>query len=780
MPPLRLILLAVVILAVVGALGALLGHFSVPESPRLPTGDNVSGSAAQGGANAQVVLADPDATPVFFHTPTGPGANLEVAMQQVERAARAGVHQYVVDVPLPWEGPNDLVAVYDTLHRFIEKDPEATFVLRLDGNPPGPWLQRNRGHAMHVNGQALRYPTPASELWQRTAMDALTTLAEGFSKHALQHRVMGYVLAALENGRWMRSGNDASPASREAFRTWLSRRYPDDAALQAAWNDRTVTRATAVVPEPVDTEDTTAVFFEPPAMQNHADFLTFQSESTADAIAAFTVHLKARIPEDRFVLAPYGYALEPANAHAGHFALGAIIDSDLDGIIAPVSYRDRGLGETGGMVGPFSSVLLRGKRWFLIDDTRTGLTYDAESDRFVRMEGLLADDVFHVQQRNFATAFTHGMGIVWSDPEGRGGLNDREQWEMLGALGTTYADYGPVAGERPPVTAEALPGWPARERVLLVVDERSRAWQRCGGPLSEPLYIATRAAALRCGLPVECVLMQDVLDDRLLPPASVYLFLNAFVLSESERAHLHEILAREQAIAIWMYSPGYIADEASVYNVEYTTNMRVLRFEEPTQSGSYFALTGRWARENEPFGSVRTWDPLFYIEDPEADVLGRYTVNDQASLGVKFMEEGWTSVFCAEPAISAPVLRETLRILGRPLPFRDPAKASYDPLRIGGGHFAMHAHESGERALDFPGLYDIIDLFDPRVGWPQSSSIIVPMRSGETRLLQLVPIALPETAEGEAGKTEGAEPEGQSLPPEIYEGEPPPPDVPVP
>ena len=369
------------------------------------------------------------------------------------------------------------------------------------------------------------------------------------------------------------------------------------------------------------------------------------------------------------------------------------------------------------------------------------------------MEGLLAEDVYHVQQRNFATAYTLGMGLVWSDPEGRGWLNDREQWQMFGNLREVYEDHGAndATGTEP---AQTIPGWPARERVLVIVDERSRAWQRCGAALSEPLFVTTRAAALRCGMPVECVLLQDVLDDRILPPASVYLFLNAFALTESERDHLHAILAREQAVAIWMYAPGYITGEASVENVKQTTNMQLKRFDAPTQSGSYFALNGRWARENEPFGSVRKWDPLFYIEDSEVDVLGRYASNDQASLGVKFMEEGWTSVFCAEPALSAPVLRETLRILGRPNLFHDPAKAPFDALRIARGHFAIHARDGGERSVEFPGLYDIIDLLDPRVGWPRSSSIVMPMRSGETRLLKLTPIAFPEETEG---AVEGAE-----------------------
>ncbi len=70
---------------------------------------------------------------------------------------------------------------------------------------------------------------------------------------------------------------------------------------------------------------------------------------------------------------------------------------------------------------------------------------------------------------------------------------------------------------------------------------------------------------------------------------------------------------------------------------------------------------------------------------------------------------------------------------------RDPTKAHFDAVRFGRGLLAIHGHRSGERSIEFERMYDVYDLFDPRIGWPRTQSILLPLRPGETRLLRLTP-----------------------------------------
>ncbi|MFP4499551.1 MAG: beta-galactosidase [Candidatus Hydrogenedentota bacterium] len=738
------IAVAVVIISLAGVLGYWLGEVSVPEA-NLPGNGAIAteeGPAEEDPDRPQVTI-DPNAPPVFFHA-HATANEWKVVAGEIAMAAEAGLHQYVVTVRAPYEPGADMPKVADQLQRVIDADPEAVFLVRVQLNPPGAWLKGNRNAAAHIDGQAMRYPTPASAAWEAQAKDALGVLAEQLARlERFDRRIMGYVLCALEDDAWSRPGYDTAADNRDGFRRWLARRYPDAETLQAAWGDDSVSADTAEIPAPLSNGDTASVFFSLPEEQNQVDFLRYTAESTADAIAALTTHLKKRLRPEQLVLASYGYTFEHFDAYTGHLGLGAIIDSDIDGFVAPVTYHDRALGGTGALMGPVHSVRLHGKQWFVVDDTRTGVGYERETGRLTRMEGLRGEDVFNVQRRNFATALVGGLGLVWADPEGEGWLHDPEQWRVFRGMLDIYRDYtGPGAGGTDAREAAAPAETPLDQQgrqLTVVIDERSRFYQQVGEPLSELLYNATRNAALRVGTPVTFVLLQDVLDEQC-PPASAYLFLNAFRLDTHERARLHGLLERQKAAALWMYAPGYISEEGmAAGNVSETVRMKVAAFDGPGQSGSSYALAGRWVGENEAFGAAHAWAPLFYIDDDEVDVVANFSDSGRASIGVRFFESGWASVFVAEPLLPPMVMRELLHILEQPLYMRDPAKAHFDAVRIGQGMLAIHGRVGGERSIQFEDTCDVYDLFDPRIGWPRARDILLPLRRGETRLLRLAP-----------------------------------------
>ena len=158
-------------------------------------------------------------------------------------------------------------------------------------------------------------------------------------------------------------------------------------------------------------------------------------------------------------------------------------------------------------------------------------------------------------------------------------------------------------------------------------------------------------------------------------------------------------------------------------------------------TGSKYALGGgHWIDAQQPIGEARLMKPLFYIDDPEADVLANFQKDDKPSVAVRTMEAGWTSVFIAEPVVSPGLLRELLRILEQPLFFRPGKQRFFDTAVINDGLIAIHAEQSGERIVNLGRFYDIQDLFNAEIGWPQRESFVLEMSKGETRLLQLSPL----------------------------------------
>lgn len=148
---------------------------------------------------------------------------------------------------------------------------------------------------------------------------------------------------------------------------------------------------------------------------------------------------------------------------------------------------------------------------------------------------------------------------------------------------------------------------------------------------------------------------------------------------------------------------------------------------------------GHWIDANQTFGEARLVAPLFYIDEPEADVLANFQQTEKASVAIRTTEAGWTSVFIAEPVLSPALIREILRILEQPIYYRPGKERYFDTSVVDGRMLAIHAAESGERIVNLGRFYDIQDLFDADMGWQQRESFVLDLHKGETRLLQLTP-----------------------------------------
>lgn len=766
----------VVLLAAAAFAGLWLGRLSVPDYSTAPAKEEPVIKAAPEASLLRVegMAIEPNAPPVFFAAGAVSESEWNVVLEEVAMANAAGVHQYIVTVPFPWGGPKQLADTVALVNRVITADPKALLYLRVSLNPPESWLQTHGDECAVVQGKAQPYPSAASAPWQDEAGKVLAALVAGMDVAPFHERILGYVLGALVEDCWYGSGGfDGSSANLTGFRQWLRKHYGNEAALQGAWSNPSVTFEAAAIPEKPGNSDLQSVFFTLPEMQPVVDFLRYTSSATAGAISSFTALVKSVSESNARVLVPYGFAYELPNNDAGHFALETLLNGPVDGFLSPVSYVDRGLGGAGGMMGPVDSAHAHNKQWYLVDDTRTGMARDPSTGEITRMKGLRAEDVYNVQRRNFAAALVHRLGLVWSDPMGEGWLHDMEQWDRLSQMRAIYArvmsaethegeaappvgnvrlltpsppDEGEGEGEAEEgeleetvvegVVEEPPPG---PSRLMVVVDESSRFYQQCDAKLNEVLLINARDAALKAGLATRFCLLQDVVNE-LAPAAPVYLFLNAFHLSRADRERLHARLQRGKAIALWLYAPGYVDEGAGVENVAATVRMNVVAFQGGGETGSTFSLEGRWLKQGEAFGPSMPMMPLFYVDDSEADTLAQYRSTSKASVAMRPQEGGWTSVYFAEPALTPALLREILRLFEQHL-YVGPSDTNYfDTIHVGDNLVAIHARQIGERVIVLGQFCNVEDLFDSSIGWPEKQSFYLPMKTGETRLFKLSPL----------------------------------------
>lgn len=735
--------MGLIVLAAV--LGGILGRLTAPhylpkpvaEAPGIATDSEEPAPSDE--PEAVIPALEP---PVYLHLGITEESVWEAIEQEVAYGAAAGLHRYIVPVPLSWSEDTELIDAVSRLERILATDPEATFILDVDCNPPATWFEEHPDTLMEGVAGELALPTPASEVWRDAAREALESLHTRLQQADLGNALAGYLLSGLEGGQWQGgSALDTSTANVAAYRAWLARHYPDDGALQKAWRDDAakLESVTPTVPAPAETP---SAFLDVRDDAAAIDYRRFRAESVADAIAALASHLRATVGGNVSLWARYGYTFEMGESATGHLALMALLDSDLDGFVAPVSLANRGIGGTGGYMGPIHSAMQHEKQWIVIDDTRTGFAWNNETGQIDQLRGLRPEDVYNVQRRNFALAAINGLGIAWSDPGGRGALCNEPQWNLFDGLLNTYREHVAYPGSRLEIARQTYPEdapRPMDPTLLVVVDEASQLLTRDEAGLA-PLLTHNRDEILRAGVTTEFCLLEDLLDNRS-SQARVYLFLNVYSLPSAQRDLLHARFAEEEATAIWVYAPGYRDVTLTTQNIADTVGMTVKAFEETSPTGSIYTLGGgQWLDENQSIGTARPMYPLFYIDDSETDVLAQFKQTEKPSVAMRTMESGWTSIYLADPELSAPLLREILRILEQPIYFRPGKQRFFDVTVVRENLLGIHAGQVGERTVNLSNFHDIQDLFDESIGWPQKESFVLNLEQGETRLLQLSPL----------------------------------------
>lgn len=721
--------------------GAGLGYWLVH---RAPGSSPDAASTPEGATTGPETLAGENAQAASWKAAAWlsalPGANMEALALQAQLAKEAGIDGIILAAALPYPSqPERLESLEAACRMLTETHPQCRLRLQIHVDPPALWLAEHPGEAACPAGEPAGWVSLSSREWRQAMQQALGGLARRLEEEA--YPIEGYILAALEQGQWRCVGApDASPPALQAFGSWLEAQYANTAALQQAWDNPNASFSVSEWTHPGEG----GVFFTAPQEQRHVDFRRFAASEAAAAIveAASAVRQTVSRPCKVYTLTgePPQEPVWPAFVD-----WAALLDGGLDGVAAPAPVQGRGAGESGGPVGPIDSVTARGMAWLLIDDTRTGIRLDPGTNGTPQPPGLRNREVYHVQARNYAMAMAHGSEFALADAQGQGALLDAAMWERLALLASAYEHLGEMAAPR-----DVLPAI-GPSRVACVVDETSQAFVH-RFPAAGPRMAELRTALAQAGTPVHWVLFDDLIAGRV-DAASLYVFPALYEVSDEERAALHALLAQQGAAALWLYAPGSAGSGGGAGGIAALTRLPVAAFEGPAQSGSEYAFEAERYSEGEAFGRPAAWDPLYYIdggEDDEIGVLARYGASGRPSAGIRFLEEGWASIYVAEPALPPELLLQVMRILEETTTVSaetTPFPVSY----VGPSLIGLHGNAPGDRRvlIQLAAPCDMYDLLDEHAGWLGKRQLSLPLALGETRLLRLEPVDSEEAESAE-------------------------------
>ncbi len=667
---------------------------------------------------------------IAFYRPGDPyvylGGRSNGYESQIELAGKAGAAFVSFPVYLPWPRPGEPVdwsIVDQQCQAVLQANPQALLLPRISCNAPGWWREAHPDDDMlWDSGPRWGYPVVASPAYRRDSaarVSALVThLEETFGKH-----MAGYHPCGQNTDEWFYQETWSGPLNgyadgdRQAWRNWLQTRYQDDPALRQAWHDPQVTRATADVPTPAERRAAPAgILRDPIAERKVIDFTEFQQRAMADCVCELARAVRQASQGRKLVVFFYGYLFEfgaVANGPgtSGHYALRRVLDCpDIDVLCSPISYFDRGAGQSAPAMTAAESVALAGKMWLFEDDARTYLSAkDSGYDRVETLEETKSELLRNTGQcavRNFAT--------WWMDLGAGGWFDDPQLWAEMQRLD---------ALDRPLLTTPR----PFRPEVAAVIDEQSMLHVAAGGStVTLPGVYQVRRPLGRMGAPYGQYLQDDVLAGKV--QAKLYVLLTPWCLTADQRQQM--TAATRGATHIWCYAPGYVEPTGnSLAAMHELTGFALAKISgtqamaTPTELGKQLGLT-------QPFGVPAAFAPLFAASDAKAtETLATYP-DGSAAIALRDTADG-PSLFVGVPGLSSELLRLAARKAGVHL------YTSTDcNVYANGPYVVLHTAENGPLEFDSGVTGPVRDLFTQEV-LGQGPRISLPIRQGETRVLDV-------------------------------------------
>lgn len=592
-----------------------------------------------------------------------------------------------------------------------------------DARYPAELAQYDDGAKYHPIEPALRknsFPSFASKQWRQDAGAALKKFIEHVRSMPYGARVIGYHIASGGTEEWyyLNTGGyylDYSEPQRVAFREWLQRKYGTESALRAAWNDGSVTFATAAIPTKAQRDIADLNMFLDPRLSRRAiDYNTFHSEVVAETIGYFARIVKESTQNEQLCGAFYGYTLEMGGAnYSGHLALKKLLDNqDIDFLTAPTSYYQREIGGHSAFMAPVTSVGLHGKVWFDENDYRTYLTpLNANYGRTANFK-----DSEAAQLRQLANELAFATPAWWFDMGG-GWFDTSEFMQVINKL-NSIAEHS-IRFDRQ-----------SSAEIAVVVDEKSMWYLKTSQLIGHPSLYEQRPEIGRIGAPADYILLDDL---GIAKNYKMYVFLNAYYATPENRQEIARLGERGAKAIVWIYAPGFIGENS--YGTDLISSMTGLSIMmDPSSVQLEVGISTPMARQHLNmdyglrYGTSRVIGPVFYGNDPNAVVLGVISSNQKPGLIMKSMN-GVEVYFSSAPLLTADLLRAIAAKAGVHI-----YNAQNDALYANKSFLAIHTLKGGPRTIRLPKATDLYGIYEEETVAHEISEVTIDLPERHTAL----------------------------------------------
>lgn len=642
--------------------------------------------------------------PMIYALTDLPGGRLtyeEMPQHNIKRMYDAGVRifYFCLFFDQIWKEDQNLnIAEAQKLIRGItDICPDAKVMIRLHTHPPLWWNKNFPNECVQYAGEPaqnlnidrrfsrvqqndpasiVRYSL-ASKVWQKAINDKFAEFCKLLSVTKEGNSVIGIQVAGGVYGEWhywggMENYPDISNPMQVEFRAWLKTKYTTTQKLQKAWGNSNITLENAAVPNKTEREDiTNGLFLKIPVQQNLADYYKCQHELVADNIISLAKTVKENWGRPIVVGTFYGYTF-PVFMHettGGHLELQKVLQSPyIDYLSAPQCYwpSAEAPGDPARSRSLNATCRLNGKLWLDEYDTQpdiTKVTGIGVGSKTVGYDSII-NTATAVVRRNMAVSATQGQGF-WFFDFGVGGGRQFAEAKDNGSNG--FWDFPEILAEISKTTdifkKQSEKPFTTHADVLMIYDTEIYYNLNTNKSLLVPAFVNTywmSAATWKAGIAADYIHIDD-LNKVNMAQYKVVVFNNTYHITTEQSKLIKEKVLNNNRNVIWMYAPGYFdGKNYSTANMKALTgfNFTLLR---PTKP--YEITINRKDFEYQYGVSKKPVDPLFVVDDTQAESIGLYTEIDKTAIARKKLKN-YTSWYVGLPEYGDKLMKFLLKESG--------------------------------------------------------------------------------------------------------------------
>jgi hypothetical protein len=653
------------------------------------------------------------------------------------------------------DAPATFAAMDAAIAAALEANPQAYLVLNVPVDPsrnPGmqKWLKlhpdqviQNDAGSTQISGydgivqKGQTYASFASPIWMRDASQSWRELIRHVRSSRFAGRVIGYVPIAGPGAEWWYYGAqkdliDYSPPFTQAFANWAKAQYGGDLArLNKTWNtDYASFEAIRLPTREQRLKAGHGIFLEPSQSGQAIDLTAFLQEIVAEDILQFCRIVKEETQGNAICGTYYGYVMHLGRpyfgAQSGHYALAKVLSSpEIDFLMSPSPYEDRGLGGASGYMTTIDSVKLHGKLYINQSDMRTFRAVGMTSGKVDSLKESVS-----ILRRQFADSVVNGVAVQWYD-FGLGWIaGDKRLMQAIGQM----RDIETTLQRTPRATMDAP------NSIAVITSEKSIRYTKLDSAIQDAAVDHAQEQLNRAGVAWDSYLLSD------LPKLGNYryfLFLNCFDLSAAQQKYIDQNLKKNGNVLVWINAAGIIRREDGSTPAQATYEPQrvsaVTGFDlKPLADGPLATrmLAGdhplqRGLTDGTIYGNANISGTRFAAQDGVA--LGRFNDNDQTALAVKRFGE-WTSIYSAAPNLPAALLRNLATLAKVPVVNDREGDVTYVSKNL----FAVHSLAGGEHVFQIGmGHSSAKELFSNTIYPVQNGHLVAKISAGGTALFLL-------------------------------------------